>query len=292
MAQQVSHDPGQSLGQIASQADKVTGSGLVNTIISILQAGVEKLFNWANTLLNKWFPPEKREELKSKFMKLVNDWPRLAAFLVSQLVLSGLPLALFLTLAINVSIFALLVGITLGLLGAALFTVFCLGLALFILLPILCITTFAATFIFLFGLGAYYIVKWFNQKDVQGIPTEFLEGMKKQTEIDSQSLMLNGGRQETLGATKEEQNSDQEKQQPQQRQSHHNGIMKEEESSSGDAAAGEEENPPELKFASAPRKLSDSNASKGTDSSHANSTDRVKKTANGTISATTATVKA
>ena len=46
-------------------------------------------------------------------------------------------------------------------------------------------TTFAAVFIFLFGLAAYYIIKWFNQKDVPGIHVPLKEGLADQMGIGS-----------------------------------------------------------------------------------------------------------
>ena len=41
-----------------------------------------------------------------------------------------------------------------------------------VLLPVLFITTFAAAFIWLWGVGAFYLVKWFNQKDVPGVTSD------------------------------------------------------------------------------------------------------------------------
>jgi hypothetical protein len=64
--------------------------------------------------------------------------------------------------------------------GALLFTVFCIGLALLVLLPTLFMTTFAACFIFLWGLGAYYIVKWFNQEKILGIHPNLASGTTSQ----------------------------------------------------------------------------------------------------------------
>lgn len=58
------------------------------------------------------------------------------------------------------------------------FTVVCVGIALIILLPTLFITTFAAAFIWLWGVGAYFIVKWFNKKEIPGIHKPLGEGMK------------------------------------------------------------------------------------------------------------------
>jgi len=100
-------------------------------------------------------------------------------------------MALFLIMSLTVLIFALLAGIIVGVVGALLFTVFCVGVALLVLLPVLFFTTFAACFIFLWGLGAYYIVKWFNKKDVPGIHTGMDEGTKKQLGLEGVPF-LNG----------------------------------------------------------------------------------------------------
>ena len=72
-------------------------------------------------------------------------------------------------MTIGVLVFALVAALLIGVLGALLFTAFCVGVALLILLPTLFITTFAAAFIWLWGVGAYYILKWFNEKDIPGV---------------------------------------------------------------------------------------------------------------------------
>jgi hypothetical protein len=50
-----------------------------------------------------------------------------------------------------------------ALLGAVLFIVFMIGVALVVVLPTLFFTTFAASFLFLWGLGGYYLLKWCNE---------------------------------------------------------------------------------------------------------------------------------
>jgi len=81
-------------------------------------------------------------------------------------------------MTITVFVFALIAAILIAVLGALLFTAFCVGVALLVLLPTLLITTFGATFVWLWGVGAYYLLKWFNQKDIPGIHTPFVEGVK------------------------------------------------------------------------------------------------------------------
>lgn len=157
---------------MADQLSSVTG-GLgaqgLGGLSGALQGGVSNIINTGSGFLDKWFPPEKREELKSKLSKFATEKPALAGFILSNLAISGLPLALFFVMTLTVFVFSLIVALLVGVLGALLFTVFCVGVALIILLPTLFITTFAASFIFLWGVAAYYIVKWFNEKPVPGL---------------------------------------------------------------------------------------------------------------------------
>lgn len=76
-----------------------------------------------------------------------------------------MPLGLFILFSITVLIFSLLVGLILGLLAAVLFTLFMVGVALTIVLPLIFFTTAAACFLFLWGLGGYYILKWANNRE-------------------------------------------------------------------------------------------------------------------------------
>ena len=169
--------------QVSGIAGGATGTGL-GGLTGALQGGLGNLLNAGQGYLDRWFPPEKREELKSKIAKFATEKPHLAAFLLSQLALSGGPLALFIVMSLTVLVFALLAGIIVGVVGALLFTVFCVGVALLVLLPTLFMTTFAACFIFLWGIGAYYIVKWFNQKEIPGIHTGAVDGAKSQLGLD------------------------------------------------------------------------------------------------------------
>ena len=169
--------------QVSGIAGGVTGTGL-GGLTGALQGGVNNLINAGSGWLDRFFPPDKREELKAKLAKFATEKPHLAAFLLSQIALSGGPLALFLIMSLTVLVFALIAGILVGVVGALLFTVTCVGIALLVLLPVLFFTTFAACFIFLWGLGAYFIIKWFNKKDVPGIHTGMGEGTKKQLGLD------------------------------------------------------------------------------------------------------------
>lgn len=83
-------------------------------------------------------------------------------FLGMNLAITGVPLFLFVLFSLTVFIFALVVGLLVGLLGAVAFTLFAVGLALMVVLPTIFFTTMGATFLFLWGLGGYYILKWAN----------------------------------------------------------------------------------------------------------------------------------
>lgn len=84
-------------------------------------------------------------------------------------------------MTISVALFAIVVALILALLGAVLFIVFCAGVALIFLLPTLFVTIAVATFIWLWGVGGYYILKYFNEKPIPGIHTDLKEGLKEQS---------------------------------------------------------------------------------------------------------------
>lgn len=114
--------------------------------------------------------------------------------------LSGVPLGLFVIMTITVIIFSLLGALLVGLLGALVFIVVAVGFALIILLPTLFITTFAAAFIWLWGVGGYYILKWFNQKEIPGIHIPLKDGLGLEAKPeDAEEKTANGGPKEDRG---------------------------------------------------------------------------------------------
>ena len=70
------------------------------------------------------------------------------------------------------ALFSLITGLLIGLLGAVLFIVAAIGFALIFVLPTLFFTTMLATFVWLWGMGVYYIVKNFNQGTIPGLNTD------------------------------------------------------------------------------------------------------------------------
>jgi hypothetical protein len=172
--------------QLSGVASGATGQSLgapLGGLSGALQGGVSTLMNGGQGMLDRWFPPEKRENLYAKITKFATEKPMLASFLLSQIALSGVPLALFAVMTVGVAIFALVAALLIAVVRALLFIVFCVGVALIILLPTLFITTFAAAFIWLWGVGAYYILKHFNQTDIPGIHTGLDEGLVDQSGV-------------------------------------------------------------------------------------------------------------
>lgn len=168
-----------STDKVTSTAGDATGT--LGSITNTLQAGMSTVLNMGSNLMNKILPPATRDNLKAKLSKFATEKPYLASFLLSQIAISGFPIFLFVILTLTVTIFALLAGLLIGLLGAVLFILGAVGFALVILLPTLFFTTFAAVGIWLWGMGAYYIIKHFNQKDIPGVHKPADEGFDMAT---------------------------------------------------------------------------------------------------------------
>ncbi|KAF2652335.1 hypothetical protein K491DRAFT_663898 [Lophiostoma macrostomum CBS 122681] len=131
-------------------------------MISSLRGMFDKLQDAFWSILNQILPPEKRAEIMQNLKNFAVNNPKLAAFLTTQIAFSGIPLVLFITFSITVFLFSLIAAVLVAVLVAVLFTIFIVGLALLIALPTLFFTSFSATFVFLWGLGGYYILKWAN----------------------------------------------------------------------------------------------------------------------------------
>ncbi|KAI7227624.1 hypothetical protein KC330_g8309 [Hortaea werneckii] len=133
-------------------------SGILGTI--------EGWGNWiagkGKEVMDRVITPEQRASVLAKLQEFMLKNPKLSAFLGMNIALTGIPLGLFILFTLTVAIFSLVVGLLLGLLAAVLFTLFCVGIALTIVLPTVFFTTMAACFLFLWGLGGYYILSWGN----------------------------------------------------------------------------------------------------------------------------------
>jgi len=127
--------------------------------LGVVDSAIAKI----HTLIDRVLPPAQREKWLAQAKEFAVSNPKITAFLLTNIILSGPPLVLFIVFTITVFIIALLTGLVIGILGALLFTVFMVLVALFVVLPTLFLTTFAATFLAFWGLGAFYIIKWFNE---------------------------------------------------------------------------------------------------------------------------------
>lgn len=158
---------------------------MVSGLAGGLQGSLTGMVNKGSAWLDNIFPPEKRNELMAKISKFATEKPMMASFILSHLALSGVPMGLFVIMTITVVIFSIIVALILAVLAAVLFSVACVGFALIILLPTLFITTAAASFIWLWGLGAFYILKWFNKKEIPGIHKPMGEGIEGELGLDA-----------------------------------------------------------------------------------------------------------
>ncbi|KAK5009595.1 hypothetical protein BJ546DRAFT_1076354 [Cryomyces antarcticus] len=123
------------------------------------------LMGKGQNMIDSLFPPEKRAEVLARLKSFAITNPKLSAFLLTNFALTGFPLVMFVVFTLTVFVFCLVAALLVGVLAALLFTAFAVGVALLVILPTVFLTTMAASFIFLWGLGGYYIVKWFNKGD-------------------------------------------------------------------------------------------------------------------------------
>jgi hypothetical protein len=134
-------------------------AGLLNS----LQGLLGNVASGFQNILDRILPPEKRAEIFANLQSFAVNNPKLAAFLLTQIAFSGIPIALFITFTIAVFIFSLIAALLIGIVVALLFTVVMVLVALFVVLPTVFMTSFAAAFVFLWGLGGYHILKWLNE---------------------------------------------------------------------------------------------------------------------------------
>lgn len=185
---------------VQEKASNATEGTPVNGIQNKAEAGTDKVLSTVDGLASKIFakgksvidgifPPEKRAAFIARLQDFMLRNPKLSAFLGMNLALTGIPLGLFVLFSLSVFIFALVVALIVGLLAAVLFTVAMVGIALFFVLPTVMFTTGAACFLFLWGLGGYYIIKWANG-DSKGEPKQAPAGEAIGDKLDR----LTGGR--------------------------------------------------------------------------------------------------
>ncbi|KAL8787742.1 MAG: hypothetical protein Q9213_002062 [Squamulea squamosa] len=158
---------------------------MISGIAGGLQGSLTGMLNKGSEWLDRIMPPERRNDLMAKVSKFATEKPMMASFILSHFALSGVPMGLFVIMTITVVVFSIVAALILALLAAVVFSVACVGFALIILLPTLFITTAAASFIWLWGIGAYYILKWFNKKEIPGIHKPMGDGAGNELGLDA-----------------------------------------------------------------------------------------------------------
>lgn len=117
------------------------------------------------------------------------------AFLLTNFALTGPPLFLFILFTLTVFVFSLVAALVVGLLAALVFTVFMVGVALIIVFPAVFFTSLVACFLFLWGLGGYYIFKWFNKGDTPAAPGSALGDKLNQMTGGKLNFMMSNARE-------------------------------------------------------------------------------------------------
>lgn len=139
----------------------------MESTLSTITNALFSLTNRAKAVVNRVLPPERLENVQQHLISFATAHPVLATLVLSQVAFSGIPLILFVLLAVGVLVFSLVAALVIALLGALLFTVFCVGIALLFLLPTLFITTFLGVGVWLWAWGAYLIVRRFGARDTE-----------------------------------------------------------------------------------------------------------------------------
>ncbi|KAG4253384.1 hypothetical protein FPRO03_07344 [Fusarium proliferatum] len=107
---------------------------------------------YARSSVDRVVPPNSRQKAYDNTASFASSRPILFSFIVSQLLLSFLPLLIFLTFSLSTIVFAL---------GAAIvFALFWIGVALLALVPALLVTSSIAVLVWGWAIGSFIIARW------------------------------------------------------------------------------------------------------------------------------------
>ncbi|KAH7254112.1 uncharacterized protein BKA55DRAFT_567027 [Fusarium redolens] len=107
---------------------------------------------YARSSIDRVVPPNSRQKAYDNTASFASSRPILFSFIVSQLLLSFLPLLIFLTFSLSTIVFAL---------GAAIvFALFWIGVALLVLVPALLVTSSIAVLVWGWAIGSFIIARW------------------------------------------------------------------------------------------------------------------------------------
>jgi len=104
------------------------------------------------SLLNAVISPSTRQNAYDAVIAFTKEQPLLASFIAPHILLSFLPLAIFLSFAIGT--------IVLALVAALLFILFWVGIALLVLLPILFLTVGLGVGVWVWGFASWVVWRW------------------------------------------------------------------------------------------------------------------------------------
>ncbi|KAF2854384.1 hypothetical protein T440DRAFT_465356 [Plenodomus tracheiphilus IPT5] len=137
-------------------------SGVVGHAGKHLHTTTRRVGNTIQVTTDRVLPPQQRKEIAQNLRFFAEDNPKLAAFLGAQAALAGLPLILFLAFATTTLLVSLITCLLLGILAALAFTFVVVGFALIFVVPTVFIASCSATFIFIWALVGYTILRRLN----------------------------------------------------------------------------------------------------------------------------------
>ncbi|RGP63404.1 hypothetical protein FLONG3_9893 [Fusarium longipes] len=116
---------------------------------------------YARNSVDRVVPPSSRQKAYDNTLSFASSRPILFSFIVSQLLLSFLPLLIFLTFSLSTILFAL---------GAAIvFALFWVGVALLILVPALLVTSSVAVLVWGWAMGSFVVARWLYNHSPVGV---------------------------------------------------------------------------------------------------------------------------
>lgn len=139
-----------------------SATGIIGNAGKQLHSTTRTVGNTLQTTTDRMLPPQQRKEIIQNLRVFAQENPKLASFLAAQACIAGLPLVLFFAFATTTLLVSLSTCLLLGLLAALAFTFFIIGFALLFVVPTVFIASCSATFIFVWGVLGYAILRRLN----------------------------------------------------------------------------------------------------------------------------------
>ncbi|KAH7198527.1 uncharacterized protein B0J16DRAFT_40153 [Fusarium flagelliforme] len=117
--------------------------------------------NYARNSVDRVVPPSSRQRAYDNTMSFASSRPILFSFIVSQLLLSFLPLLIFVIFSLSTILFAL------G--SAIIFALFWIGVALLVLVPALLVTSSIAVLVWGWAIGSFVVARWLYNLSSVGV---------------------------------------------------------------------------------------------------------------------------